>query len=175
MKKSLPRSTWFFLFIIVGAVVLLLAIYYGFKPEKETNSNLTVNQINQAAGGSANVNQPTEVRPETEQTEEPAVVIENDGVVDLAEAEGMTVQTFESGGMVTVAPVDMEGVMRESVFVVSETPCKVDGFDATHVQAKNVKDGGSVSLIWVKIGDNIYEFKGDESFLTSVMEGARIN
>ncbi|MBI3956592.1 MAG: hypothetical protein HY340_01240 [Candidatus Kerfeldbacteria bacterium] len=68
--------------------------------------------------------------------------------------------TGEQGVTLVVVPSALEGIIRESVAIESETTRTINGRSATVARARSAKDGSAVTLIFFSKDDTVFVLNG---------------
>ncbi|MFH1171848.1 MAG: PsbP-related protein [bacterium] len=69
-------------------------------------------------------------------------------------------QNASTGVTLIVLPASMEGIVRESVSVVSETTVTINGIAATRISARTAKDGSPMGLLFFQKDAMLYDLNG---------------
>ncbi|PIS42418.1 MAG: hypothetical protein COT24_03540 [Candidatus Kerfeldbacteria bacterium CG08_land_8_20_14_0_20_40_16] len=71
---------------------------------------------------------------------------------------------------ISVLDETSEGVIRNSVSLVTENEISVSGQTGARIKGESTKDGSEVNLILVKNGGWLYQFQGSDSFLDRMIK-----
>ncbi|PIY97070.1 MAG: hypothetical protein COY66_01545 [Candidatus Kerfeldbacteria bacterium CG_4_10_14_0_8_um_filter_42_10] len=166
---------------IIFLVVITVFLSYWFLKQKEEISQESV------AANTANLNQ------------RPIIVNNSNSNSDIANTVAPVSSTFQnadydfeiantsedeakempSGNIYTVyfnedkiSVLDetSEGVIRNSVSVVTESAITMAGQTGARLKAESTKDGSEVNLILVKKNGRLYQFQGSDSFLDRMIK-----
>lgn len=72
------------------------------------------------------------------------------------------------GITVVVIPVALEGVVRESVSITTESETTINGKQATRIQARTAKDGSSIDLLLFRNRGMLIDLNGPADLVTSI-------
>lgn len=180
ITRPTRRSPYLLILIVVAIVGGVVALAYNRQSSiipSNTNSNATANvNTNTANINSTNTQASTEAQTlfqndefgfslsypaswKTEQNEN-------------GEGENRIVNFIfgntDEGVTLIVLSDSMEGIVRESVSVVSETPVTINGAAATRISARSAKDGSPLGLLFFKKNATLYDLNGPADLVDSI-------
>ncbi|MFH1426067.1 MAG: hypothetical protein ABIG66_01400 [Candidatus Kerfeldbacteria bacterium] len=85
------------------------------------------------------------------------------------------VYEYGDDNAVSTMPSDSESVIRGSYGAYEEEEITIDGNPAARIMGTSPKDGSTVTYILMKRGDEVYFFRGTESFLDDVTNNITFN
>lgn len=176
-NKQKKNPTWFFVAVIAGAGVLLLALFFGLVPEDEVSVNEDVIIEEEGLGETILLDEPED---EVEEFDQPVEVknagfaLEEDEVISGPDIQqGILSQSYASGGQLVRTSEDMEGIIRHSIGAQDEGSVVIDGVEGMRVSGESAKDGTPVQEIHVKKDGFIYVLSGSDEFLMECINSGK--
>ena len=164
----------FFAFLVIAAVVVIgLVAWTGRKsaldPDTATN---TVTTNTAANNPDATPNSNTTVVPTVNEVVVPVVT---DAYTLLAEAETtvvgeITTYSFADNNFLNVMPAAMQSAVLNETPVKQRETITIGETAAERIIISSAKDGSDVAVVQAVIGETLYDFRGNEDFLSNLSQ-----
>lgn len=171
--------------LLIMIFLVVLVILFAWKPKEALNENINtsgvVNGETNANVSLTNKNTNTPMAPEVERMTytdiEFGFMLEfprtwKTDVSENGEGENRIVNytfgTGETGVTLVVLPTSLEGVIRETLSVVSEKEVTINGLAAKKITARSTKDGSPLSLIFFTKGDTLFDLNGPADLVEDI-------
>lgn len=162
-------------FLILLFLVVIFLGYWFLRTEGEiskenqtlVNSSKDQNSNTNESLKNNNVNEQQTSKTTTFQNtnyEFQVALLENE-VIRETTSEGIYNVYFNNNDIITVMNDDMEGIVRESVGILTEEEVIINGQLGTKIAGASAKDGSAVTIILIKKGGRLYHFQGSDAFL----------
>ena len=170
------------LFIVIVAAVLVSV--FAWRPKDLSGTN-ALNQQNANASGNTNATQGENTNTNTAQSVKTTTYRDAEFGFSLKYPETWKTDTNENGEgenrivnytfgadgrgvTLIVLPAAMEGLVRESISIVSENEATINGLAAKSITATSAKDGSPLSLIFFSKDDTLFDLNGPADLVASV-------
>lgn len=170
------------LFVVIIAIIFVIVL--AWRPKNSTNTNSLSSQ-NVNTGTNTNVAEEESTNTNTAPLEQTTEYRNTEFGFSLEYPSSWKTDTNENGegenrivnfifgsnetGVTLIAlPASMEGVVRESVSIVSEKKATINGIAATTIAARSSKDGSPVSLIFFSKGATLFDLNGPADLVERV-------
>lgn len=182
------KSGLYFILFIVAAGLIFVWYFADWNGETETeNSNQqqteseeseqnkeknkeTEKKVVKDDNKNENENVNSEVGGESMEVEEQDLGLTVIGYGELKKTsqEEMANVDLGDGNSISVMPLEYENMVINSISATKEEIIQVQGQEGVKLTGGSAKDGSEVSFVLVKVDDNLYQFRGNDSFLDNL-------
>lgn len=163
------NNKFFLVFIIVAAIVVVGLVAW-------TGRQNTTNQAVVNASVNAKSNVTTETSKTTNSTTNvntPVTTNPTAGYSILASAETtivgeITTYIFADNNILNVMPMAMQSAILNETPVKERTTITVGGLTGERLIISSAKDGSDIAIVQISKGDQLFDFRGDDSYLSKL-------